>query len=195
MKNTPDCHPARPYCARGMCQKCYNAAKWRGDFTPRRRRGNSENLLTYIESRTTLSPIGCMEWTGCRSADGYGRLRYQGKTQIVSRVVLALAIGRPIRDGFQVMHSCDNPSCVNIAHLSEGTTQDNAADMVAKRRQATCDRVGASRLSRADVEIIRSTPVIPHNKSGRSYSALARTLGVSAGTVLNVVKGRSWKSA
>ena len=35
-----------------------------------------------------------------------------------------------------VMHSCDNPSCVNPRHLSVGTYQDNSDDKCAKNRQA-----------------------------------------------------------
>ena len=33
-----------------------------------------------------------------------------------------------------LMHSCDNPGCINPAHLSPGTVSANHADMVAKDR-------------------------------------------------------------
>jgi hypothetical protein len=35
-----------------------------------------------------------------------------------------------------VLHTCDNPGCVNPAHLVAGTQQDNLADMCSKNRNA-----------------------------------------------------------
>lgn len=32
------------------------------------------------------------------------------------------------------IHSCDNPPCVNPAHLRPATTRENVADMIAKER-------------------------------------------------------------
>jgi hypothetical protein len=49
------------------------------------------------------------------------------------------------------MHSCDNPPCVNPAHLSIGTQKDNTLDSIAKgrtgrRQRATaCKECGAPR--------------------------------------------------
>lgn len=45
-----------------------------------------------------------------------------------------------IPDGLIVMHSCDNPSCINIDHLSLGTRKDNSQDRIKKGRHGSTGR-------------------------------------------------------
>lgn len=83
-------------------------------------------------------PTGCWEWTGSTDADGYGRLRLGTREAGVAkthRLSWELAHGH-IPDGLLVCHSCDNPRCVNPAHLFLGTIKDNVVDSVSKGRRA-----------------------------------------------------------
>ena len=75
----------------------------------------------------------CWEWTDGCDGDGYGVVGAGGKTVRAHRVAWEVAHG-PIPDGVHVLHQCDNPPCINPAHLFLGTQADNMADKVAKGR-------------------------------------------------------------
>jgi transposase-like protein len=76
-------------------------------------------------------PNDCWEWTGTRGFTGYGQLTHytpQGTktTPGAHRVALEYKLGRAVQGC--ALHRCDNPPCVNPAHLYEGTQEQNARD-------------------------------------------------------------------
>lgn len=80
---------------------------------------------------------GCWLWTGRISPTGYGLFDWyrsvRSHPRLAHRMMYTLSVG-PIPEGLCVLHRCDNPPCVNPAHLFIGTQQDNMADKVAKGR-------------------------------------------------------------
>jgi hypothetical protein len=76
---------------------------------------------------------GCWVWSG-GLISGYGRFVVRHGLYVRAyRFSYELANG-PIPDGLFVCHRCDNPPCVNPAHLFLGTCKDNFEDMRAKGR-------------------------------------------------------------
>ena len=79
---------------------------------------------------------GCVLWIGTRNDDGYGVIGsggMRGRMILAHRVAWELENGA-ITDDLKVLHKCDNPPCINVAHLFLGTVADNIHDMVAKGR-------------------------------------------------------------
>jgi hypothetical protein len=84
----------------------------------------------YVSDR----PVNkCWEWQGTKDKDGYGKFCHDKKHLRGHRASYIIHHGE-IPDGLLVCHTCDNPSCVNPAHLFLGDTRMNTIDMIHKSR-------------------------------------------------------------
>lgn len=98
--------------------------------------------MTELVSRfwdKVLIGDGCWEWQASKLKQGYGMMRWRGRNRLAHRIALELWTGDIPPDDLDVLHACDNPSCVRPAHLFLGTHSDNMQDMFAKGRGVSAE--------------------------------------------------------
>jgi hypothetical protein len=119
----------RPHEARGLCSTHYYRLRTNGDPLKLRPKGglNARPLGERFEEKVDRSRGAdeCHIWTGGKVAGsaGYGFIKYMYKNKKATHAAWFLEYG--IWPTQNILHSCDNPPCVNVKHLSEGTQAEN----------------------------------------------------------------------
>ena len=140
-----------------------------------------KSLQQQFDEHRVKAENGCWLWTGCKDKGGYGFIRHQGKNQRAHRISLFLQ-GQVVPADLQVLHHCDNPSCVNPQHLYVGTNRDNQQDAVKRGRHRS-----GTILTKSIAECIRFGKTI-----GLSQEGLSRFYGVSNATISRIINGKRW---
>lgn len=132
----------------------------------------------------------CWLWTSAFGDRGYGVFWVGGTKRSVfaHRYSYELHKGG-IPDGQIVMHSCDNPACVNPDHLSTGTYKDNTQDAYRKNRRGVGSNATGSKPSMTELTAQRLKIVL----GCLPRATLAELFGISVATLKNVRRERNWK--
>jgi hypothetical protein len=161
------------------------------------RKGEDPNSPQHLAERLANSldvaePGKCWVWRRAHNGDGYGTLTVSGRTVYAHRLAFELS-GSVIPDGMDVLHKCDNPSCINPDHLSAGTRSKNMADCHARGRsripspRMKGEANGSAKLTRECVEIIRDGLA-----AGVTQQRLADRFGVSQTLISRINRGEIW---
>ncbi len=125
-------------------------------------------------------PVGCIETDWPRDKDGYGkRWSLKHHREVMRELHVPIA-------GMQVLHHCDNPSCVNPEHLTVGTHADNMRHK-AERGRISGWRHPQAKLSAADVANIRDH----YRLHGLKQQEIADLYGMSNQQISNIVREQS----
>ena len=134
-------------------------------------------------------PKDCWPWRAATVPAGYGKIKLCSGFMYAHRLALILD-GRPRPEGAVALHSCNNPGCVNPAHLKWGTQKENMRQALDSGRAPHHGRVpgeknGNAKLTVEKVRAIRTDP--------RTHAAVAEHYGVSPGLIGFIRRRVAWR--
>lgn len=152
---------------------------------------NMKPLEQRLREKTDVrGESDCWLWRGHRHPSGHGQIGRGRRADGLTYTHIAaweIASGRKVPPGMCVCHRCDNPPCVNPAHLFLGTKADNTNDMLAKGRHPHGEKASWAKLREKDVERIRAM-----RADGLTQREIADHLGVSRALVGLILQGKRW---
>ncbi len=130
---------------------------------------------------------GCWIWKmGLSRKGGYGVVSFNKKSTRAHRLMYTLVKGE-IPKGMQVLHHCDNKSCVNPLHLWLGTNIDNMLDRDMKQRQPRGTTHGNCLFAESEIHDIRRLI-----SQGQTNIQIARKYAVGMTTIAHIKNGDTW---
>lgn len=145
----------------------------------------------WVRVAITANPNICWNWIGFR-ARGYGTLGL--KTEKGFKPFRANRLSYIIHNGIDplekiVMHTCDNPSCVNPNHLKLGTYADNMEDKIKKGRHNAPYSINhwKAKLDENKVKEIKYKV-----SNGMTHASVANEYGIYESVVSRIMNGKAW---
>lgn len=145
-------------------------------------------IVRFFENVEKKGDDECWIYKSGKDTDGYGRIKVKNKTIKAHRFSFEYHNARTIEDGKLILHSCDNPCCVNPYHLREGTHEENMKDK-SKRGRISGERNRLSKLTNDDAEEIRHIWSV----GNITQQELADEYNVSQHVISNIVLWKSYK--
>jgi len=137
------------------------------------------------------TPSGCWEWTGGLNDKGYGRIRVNWILYGAHRFSYYLhhPITKNIKEiEYEVMHTCDNPVCVNPYHLKLDTHANNIKDKVEKGRQLYGQKHPSSKLT----DDLAREIIAKNDGSVHIRKILSKEYNISRQRIDDLINGK-WK--
>jgi predicted XRE-type DNA-binding protein len=127
----------------------------------------------------------CIKSWGWPDGKGYFVTRTDGKLQFVHRLVYAEHHEVELKPELIIRHLCNNPWCIEITHLAEGSQKDNMHDAIRSGTHSPHTR----KITREDAEEIRRL----HKKTNKSQEAIGKMFGINQRQVSKIVNGLAWR--
>jgi hypothetical protein len=134
----------------------------------------------------------CWVWIGRIGSYNYGVFDLDNKAIRAHRFSYIIHFGEipSSPPDLCVCHTCDNPSCVNPAHLWLGTRSQNMQDKIKKGRGNYLKGIEASNAILTEVQVKEIKQKL---KNEVKIAELSKIYGVSRIAIWHIKKGHNWK--
>lgn len=148
---------------------------------PRRIRGTLfERFRNYCGSQDPIT--GCIPWLASKNKAGYGQIMNDSfiRRPLLAHRVAWRAAGNVLNSELEILHTCNNPACVNVDHLEQGTHKTNM-------EQAGRDGLmpGPRKFTKQDCDWVKAQVA-----KGYKQCDIAFDLGCSPALVTKILKGQ-----
>ena len=132
----------------------------------------------------------CWNWLAYVNDDGYGIVGFKGKSIGAHRASWWIRHGVLPKRPICVLHSCDNPRCVNPNHLWLGTQADNVIDCARKGRIRLGDRRG----EKSPISPFKNADVLEIRRLAKhmTCTAISKKYKVCRQSIDAIVHRRTW---
>jgi len=92
-----------------------------------------DNITPAIEARFNAKVCRtdtCWIWTATKNKHGYGYFAINRVPRMSHRIAWVIHNKQDWPGDYEARHLCNNPSCVNPAHIVPGTYEENLADKI-----------------------------------------------------------------
>lgn len=178
-----DCN--KPALTRGLCNAHYLRA-WRHG-SPYAGGTSKGAAPEFLNRALAYEGSECLTWP-FSTVNGYGQIRIDGRSQLVSRIVCEAENGPAPTENMEAAHSCGNGhlGCVARKHLRWATRAENRQDMIDHGRSIRGEKNHFAKLTEADVRDIKRSYAFKTNR------AIASEYGVDASLISKINSGHAW---
>lgn len=160
----------------------------RASLLPLPRKGLSKKQKFEYYTKPPEDSNACWEWLGRVTFLGYGIMPFTGSkagipAHRVSYELFKLKKGESI-EGANICHSCDNPRCVNPAHLFKADFLTNMKDKKSKNRQSRNPVLGRDNAIKVKILL----------QEGKTLKEIAMLCNMHPVSVQAIKSGRSYKN-
>ncbi len=122
---------------------------------------------------------GCWVFMGSKDRCGYGRMKVGPHSLGAHKVAYLMLVGDYDQSRLELMHTCDNPACINPDHLIPATHKENIDDCINKGRHTS--QIYKAHLGRKRKKVIDNNHNEKMNGSGLIAFFSSRKLAIALG--------------